>query len=122
MQGPRSAPRATRSSRPSPRRPMPWLQPFPRSVPLQGRSGRRERRSMVRSHRLVTLTGAGGTGKTRVAVRVAADLLAEHTDGAFFVDLAPIRDPVLIPLAIARALSARVDPGGDALTAVRAHL
>ncbi|TMB50246.1 MAG: adenylate/guanylate cyclase domain-containing protein [Chloroflexi bacterium] len=77
---------------------------------------------LVRSHRLVTLTGAGGTGKTRVAVRVAADLLAEHSDGAFFVDLAPIRDPVLIPLAIAQALSARVDPGGDALTAVRAHL
>jgi len=77
---------------------------------------------LVRAHRLVTLTGPGGTGKTRVALRVAAQLLPEHRDGAFFVDLAPIRDAALVPLAVAHALGVRVDPGGDAVKAARAHL
>ena len=77
---------------------------------------------LLSAHRLVTLTGPGGTGKTRVALRVASELLAEYRDGAFFVDLAPIRDPALVPLAVAKALGVGVDPGGDALTTVRAHL
>jgi predicted ATPase/class 3 adenylate cyclase len=82
----------------------------------------REVIELVRANRLVTLTGPGGTGKTRVALRVAAELLPEHRDGAFFVDLAAIRDPALVPLAVAHALGVRVDPGGDAVTAARAHL
>jgi predicted ATPase/class 3 adenylate cyclase len=77
---------------------------------------------LIGANRLVTLTGAGGTGKTRVALRVASELLSEHRDGVFFVDLAPIRDPTLVSLAVAQALGLGVDPGGDAMTAVRAHL
>jgi predicted ATPase/class 3 adenylate cyclase len=77
---------------------------------------------LLSAHRLVTLTGPGGTGKTRVALRVASELLAEYRDGAFFVDLAPIRDPGLISLAVAKALGLGVDPGGDAMTTVRAQL
>ena len=77
---------------------------------------------LAASHRLVTLIGPGGTGKTRVALKVAAELLAAHRDGAFFVDLAPIRDPALVALAIAQALGVRVDPGGDPKAAARAHL
>jgi predicted ATPase/class 3 adenylate cyclase len=77
---------------------------------------------LIGANRLVTLTGAGGTGKTRVALRVANELLSEHRDGAFFVDLAPIRDPALVSLAVAQALGLRVDPGGDAMTAVQARL
>jgi predicted ATPase/class 3 adenylate cyclase len=77
---------------------------------------------LIGAHRLVTLTGPGGVGKTRVALRVASELLADHRDGAFFVDLAPIRDPALVSLAVAQALGLRVDPGGDAMTAVQAHL
>lgn len=77
---------------------------------------------LVGSHRLVTLTGPGGTGKTRLALHAAGELLAGHEDGAFFIDLAPIRDPATVPLTIARTLGVRVDPGGDALAALLAYL
>ncbi len=64
--------------------------------------------------RLITLTGAGGTGKTRLALQVAADQLAHFPDGVFFVNLAPIRDPQLVVPTIARALHVR-EAGGQAL-------
>jgi len=54
--------------------------------------------------RLLTLTGIGGTGKTRVALAVAEELSGEYADGAHFVDLAPLAVPELVPAAIARAL------------------
>jgi ATP/maltotriose-dependent transcriptional regulator MalT len=49
--------------------------------------------------RLVTLTGAGGSGKTVLALEVARELLAEFSDGAWLVELAPLSDPALIPVA-----------------------
>jgi predicted ATPase len=57
--------------------------------------------------RLVTLTGAGGTGKTRLALQAAGELLDEFKDGVFFVALAPIRDPSLILPTIAQTLGIR---------------
>jgi predicted ATPase/class 3 adenylate cyclase len=57
--------------------------------------------------RLVTLTGPGGTGKTRLALQVAAERLARHGDGAFFVELAAVSDPALVASAIATALHLR---------------
>lgn len=61
--------------------------------------------------RLVTLTGPGGVGKTRLALAVASELGGEFADGAAWVDLAPLRDPELLPAAVARALD--VSEAGD---------
>jgi predicted ATPase/class 3 adenylate cyclase/DNA-binding CsgD family transcriptional regulator len=57
--------------------------------------------------RLLTLTGPGGAGKTRLGLHVAADLVDAFADGVFFVSLAAIRDPALAPAAIAVALGMR---------------
>jgi predicted ATPase/class 3 adenylate cyclase len=68
---------------------------------------------LLSDHRLVTLTGPGGTGKTRLALEVAAELLPSFADGAFFVDLAPLADPGQVCPAICEALGVREEPGGD---------
>jgi predicted ATPase/class 3 adenylate cyclase len=79
-------------------------------------------KELMGGHRLVTLTGPGGTGKTRLALEAGGELIAQYSDGAFFVDLAPIGDPALVALTIAQALGVSVDPGGDALNAARVYL
>ena len=66
--------------------------------------------ALLASDRLVTLTGTGGSGKTRVALEVAATLADRFPDSAFFVDLAPIRDPDLVPTTIAAVLGVRRHP------------
>ena len=62
-------------------------------------------------NRLVTLTGAGGVGKSRLAVQVAAQVAGRYRDGVWYVDLAPIIDPELVPLAAARAFGLPDQPG-----------
>src|SRR5215213_3247618 len=61
--------------------------------------------------RLVTLTGPGGVGKTRLGTRVAAEALESFPDGAFMIDLARLTDPDLVPSATATALGLREQPG-----------
>src|ERR1700735_3943666 len=60
-------------------------------------------REILSGNRLVTLTGAGGAGKTRLAIQVAGQLSGEFDDGVWYVDLAPITDPELVPITAARA-------------------
>jgi predicted ATPase/transcriptional regulator with XRE-family HTH domain len=57
--------------------------------------------------RLLTLTGAGGVGKTRLGLQVASDLLEDFPDGVYFIDLAPVRDPTLVSGVVAQTLGVR---------------
>jgi predicted ATPase len=66
---------------------------------------------LVREHRLVTLTGVGGVGKTRLALKIADELSAEFADGAWLVELAPVSDPAAVPDTVAAALG--ITPQGD---------
>ncbi|MGH9283706.1 MAG: adenylate/guanylate cyclase domain-containing protein, partial [Acidimicrobiales bacterium] len=81
----------------------------PNNLPLQLTSfvGREEEIAEVErlldQARLLTLTGPGGSGKTRLALQVAAELLTRFKDGACFVDLSPVTDPTLVPAAVANA-------------------
>lgn len=60
---------------------------------------------LLERQRLVTLTGAGGCGKTRLAVEVAAESLDDHGDGVWWIDLAPLSDPSLVVAVVATAIS-----------------
>ena len=95
-------------------------------VPLSTFVGRErevaEVQQLLTSRRLVTLIGAGGVGKTRLAVRVAADFLGSFSDGASFVDLAPISDATLLPQVLLFALGAPGLTEGHARDAVIDYL
>ena len=73
---------------------------------------------IVAESRLVTLTGPGGAGKTRLAVQVAGQITAEFRDGAQYVDLAPITEPNLVPATTARTLGLTDVPGRSATDAL----
>jgi predicted ATPase/class 3 adenylate cyclase/DNA-binding CsgD family transcriptional regulator len=68
-------------------------------------------RELLAANRAVTLTGAGGVGKTRLAIQVAAQLAGEFGEGVWYVDLAPVTDPEIVPAAVARALGLPDQPG-----------
>jgi predicted ATPase/class 3 adenylate cyclase len=88
------------------------------STPLIGRQREAAVVAQLLQHadcRLLTLTGPGGIGKTRLALRVAADLLGAFVDGVFFVGLASIHDPALVAAAIAQTLGIKDTAGRQAL-------
>ncbi len=66
-------------------------------------------KQLLETHPLVTLTGSGGVGKTRLSIQVAQELLAAYPDGAWLVELAPVSDPDLLPKTVASTLGLRED-------------
>jgi predicted ATPase/DNA-binding CsgD family transcriptional regulator len=79
-------------------------------------------RALLADSRLVTLTGAGGAGKTRLALQVAAGMLTEFPAGVWQVDLAPLSDPALVPVAVARALGLPDQQGVPTMAMVTSFL
>ena len=74
--------------------------------------------AVLNRHRLVTLAGSGGVGKTRLSLQVAANLLDGSGDGVWFIELAPLVDGSLIPVTIANLLGIPLSPEKDALTSL----
>lgn len=97
--------------------PLRSLDALPSNLPLQLTSfiGRTEELAEVKrllfTNRLLTLTGAGGSGKTRLALQAAADVLDRFSDGVWLVDLAPLSHPALVPQAVAAALRVPEESG-----------
>lgn len=72
--------------------------------------------------RLLTLTGPGGTGKTRLALQVASDMAGEFDQGVCFVALSPITDATLVVSAIAQAMGVKESPGQSLLEGIKEHV
>lgn len=93
------------------------LDALPNNLPIQLTSfiGRERERAEVKrllaTTRLLTLAGAGGCGKTRLALQVAAEMLEQFADGVWVVELAPLSDPSLVSQTVASALAVREQPG-----------
>ena len=81
-----------------------------------------ELQAAVKAHRLVTLTGVGGVGKTRLAVEVAARLADEFPDGVWFFELAAVTDPAAVPDAVAAVLGITQQPGKTVTESVASAL
>src|SRR5579871_10122 len=93
--------------------PVKSLEYLPTNLPAQLSSfiGREkelaEIKALLRKTRLLTLTGSGGVGKTRLSLQVGAELLGEFKEGVWLVELAPLTDPAFVPQAVAEALRIR---------------
>jgi predicted ATPase/Tfp pilus assembly protein PilF len=104
------------------------LSRHPHNLPIQPSDFvGRERELAALTHllprsRLITLIGAGGSGKTRLAVQLAAEVLDRFPDGAWFVDLSPLADGSLVPQALAAALAVAEPESGDLVDAVAEKL
>jgi predicted ATPase len=95
----------------------------PATTSLIGRESEvTEIESAVRTHRLVTLTGVGGVGKTRLATEVAARLVDEFPDGGWLFELAAVSDAAAVPDAVAAVLGITQQPGKSVSESVAAAL
>ncbi|CCF83194.1 ATP-binding protein [Nitrolancea hollandica] len=81
-----------------------------------------ELRQFLSDSRLVTLTGVGGVGKTQLALEVASELLWRYRDGIWFIDLAEVTDPALVPQAVASVLDVLEEPGRALIDSLRDYL
>jgi predicted ATPase/class 3 adenylate cyclase len=108
--------------------PLKSLVDLPNNLPIQLTSfiGREremmEVKRLLTNTRLLTLTGAGGFGKTRLSVQVAADLLDAFADGVWLVELAPLTDPTLVPQTVASVLGVREEPMRSLLAILTSYL
>ena len=95
-------------------------------IPLTRLVGREDELAAVEKAlagtRLLTLTGTGGVGKTRLSLAAAADLAGGYADGAAFVELAPLADPDLLPQQVLAALGLREETGQSPEATLVAHL
>jgi predicted ATPase/class 3 adenylate cyclase/DNA-binding CsgD family transcriptional regulator len=96
--------------------PLRTLDNLPNNLPIQLTSfvGRENEladiRKLLHDARLLTLMGPGGTGKTRLSIQAASEMLDQYADGVWFVELAPILDPELVPRTTAIAIGLRDEP------------
>jgi predicted ATPase/class 3 adenylate cyclase len=108
--------------------PLRSLGTYPNNLPVQLTSfvGRdhevAEIGALLGKSRLVTLVGAGGVGKTRIALQAAANILESYPDGVWIVELAPLTDPRFIPGAVASALGITLPQEGDPIAVLCAAL
>ncbi len=104
------------------------LEATPNNLPQQVTSfiGRQrelaEAKALLESTRLLTLLGMGGLGKTRLSLQIGADVLEKYPDGVWFIDLAPIRDPSLVPSAAAQVLGVHEESGRSLTQMLCAHV
>jgi predicted ATPase len=104
------------------------LNAFPHNLPVQlstfvGRETEiAEARRLLSETHLLTLTGSGGTGKTRLSLQLAAEVLPEYPDGAWVVELAPLAGPAYLVPALAAVFDVRETPGRPLLDVVTDYL
>jgi predicted ATPase/class 3 adenylate cyclase/DNA-binding CsgD family transcriptional regulator len=108
--------------------PLRTLDHLPNNLPTQLTSfvGREKEladvKRLLQSTRLLTLIGLGGTGKTRLSIQAASEMLDQYNDGVWFVELAPLTDPTLVPQAVAASLGIREQPGQSILNSLVDYL
>ena len=115
VEGAPAAPSESRPAQPAPAEAAPRTNLAREIAPLYGRE--RDLAAVaarLAEHRLVTIVGAGGIGKTRLAQAVAAQHVGRGADGVWFVELAPITNPALVAQAVAAALGLGLGPGESA--------
>jgi predicted ATPase/class 3 adenylate cyclase len=108
--------------------PLQSLDSFPNNLPPQitsfiGREAEiKEVTELLSTTRLLTIMGSGGCGKTRLSLQVAAQVLEQFPDGVWFIELAPLTDPNLVPQVVGHTLAIREEPGKTMIQSLCAYL